>query len=169
MKLLYPIKVVDWELSQESPNLTGLEGYMGLQALVKLQGVPLGIIQAPITAGICQKKILIKGILEQYRDKILPFLLLNGFLSQSEGLRLEALFDFPWPQYQGELPLVTVAICLRESVENLVFCLDSIRQLDYPYLDILIIDNSPQNEDTEKLVSQYPEFRYVREPRPGLS
>ncbi|MGL4377370.1 MAG: glycosyltransferase family 2 protein [Microcoleaceae cyanobacterium] len=169
MKLLYPIKVVDWELSQESPTLTGLEGYMGLQALVKLQGVPLGIIQAPITAGICQKKILIKGILEQYRDKILPFLLLNGFLSQSEGLRLEALFDFPWPQYQGELPLVTVAICLRESVENLVFCLDSIRQLDYPYLDILIIDNSPQNEDTEKLVSQYPEFRYVREPRPGLS
>ena len=169
MKLLYPIKVVDWELSQESPTLTGLEGYMGLQALVRLQGVPLGIIQAPITAGICPKQILIKGILEQYSDKILPFLLLNGFLSQSEGLRLEALFDLPWPQYQGELPLVTVAICLRESVENLVFCLDSIRQLDYPYLDILIIDNSPENEEREKLVAQYPEFRYVREPRPGLS
>jgi GT2 family glycosyltransferase len=169
MKLLYPIKVVDWELSQEIPTLTGLEGYMGLQALVRLQGVPLGMIQAPITAGICPQQILIKGILEQYSDKILAFLLLKGFLSQSEGLLLEALFDLPWPQYQGELPLVTVAICLRESVENLVFCLDSISQLDYPYLDILIVDNAPENEDTEKLVAQYPQFRYVREPRPGLS
>mgnify|MGYP001810197947 FL=1 len=172
MKLLAPIKVVDLELSHEIPALTGLEGYMGLQALVRLQGVPLGMVQAPITSGICLKQTLIQGILEQYSDKILPYLLLKGFASkpQSEGLRLEAFFDLPLPHhYKGELPLVTVAICLRESVENLVGCLDSIRKLDYPYLDILIVDNAPKNEDTEKLVSQYPQFRYVWEPRPGLS
>jgi GT2 family glycosyltransferase len=48
-------------------------------------------------------------------------------------------------------------------------CLDAIGRLDYPYLDILVIDNAPQTDATQELIeTQFPQVRYVREPRPGL-
>jgi O-antigen biosynthesis protein len=48
-------------------------------------------------------------------------------------------------------------------------CLEAISKLDYPCLDILVVDNAPQTEFTKELVeAHYPQVRYVREPRPGL-
>jgi O-antigen biosynthesis protein len=43
-------------------------------------------------------------------------------------------------------------------------------QLDYPALDLLVIDNAPSSPATAHLVrSGYPQVRYVCEPRPGLN
>jgi GT2 family glycosyltransferase len=48
-------------------------------------------------------------------------------------------------------------------------CLAALNQLDYPNLDLLVVDNAPSDEATEQLVrKQYPKVRYICEPRPGL-
>ena len=51
--MLYPVKVVNIELSRQVPDFENLEGYIALQALIRLHGMPLGYVQAPITLGKC--------------------------------------------------------------------------------------------------------------------
>ncbi|MBD2036604.1 glycosyltransferase [Leptolyngbya sp. FACHB-321] len=168
--MLYPIKVVDIELSRPIPTIEGLNGYMGLKGLVRLHGVPLGYVNAPITLGRCTTETLSKLILEHHNWAIICQLLKNGLASshRPEDLRLEDLINLPPAEYDGELPLVTVAVCTRDRPEDIKLCLDAILKLDYPNLDILVIDNAPKTESTKNLMSQYPQARYIREPRPGL-
>jgi glycosyltransferase involved in cell wall biosynthesis len=169
--MLYPIKVVDIELSRPLIDIQGLEGYMGLQALVRLYGVPLGYVKAPITSDRCTAQTLSKLILEQHSWKIINCLLENGLAAPQnpEGLCLEDLFDVPPPECQEILPLVTVAVCTRDRTADLALCLDSLSHLDYAHLDILVVDNAPTDEATKELVqTKYSNVRYVCEPRPGL-
>ena len=169
--MLYPIKVVDVELSQPIPTWDGLEQYMGVQALVRWHGVPLGYVKAPISLGRCTAATLSKLILEQHSRAIISQLLKNGLASpqRSEDLRLEDLLELPPVEYDGEWPLVTVAVCTRDRPDDMKLCLEALSQLDYPHLDILVVDNAPQTEGTKDLVdTHYPQVRYVREPRPGL-
>jgi len=169
--MLTPIKVIDIELSRPLSTFEGLDGYMGVQGLVRLHGVPVGYVKAPVTADRCEAATLSKLILEQHSWTIIQHLLCNGLATSLplEGLRLENLFDVPPPQYSGRWPLVTVAVCTRDRTADLVLCLDALSQLDYPTLELLVVDNAPTSEATKHLVqTSYPNIRYVSEPRPGL-
>ncbi|MEP0911471.1 glycosyltransferase [Leptolyngbya sp. GB1-A1] len=169
--MLYPIKVVDIELSRPIPTVEGLDGYMGLKGLVRLHGVPIGYVNAPVTLGRCTAETLSKLILEQHSWGIICQLLKNGMSSPQhpEELTLENLIGLPPVEYSGEWPLVTVAVCTRDRPDDMKLCLEALSNLDYPNLDILVIDNAPQTEATQELVkTHYPTVRYVREPRPGL-
>ncbi|MGF1522700.1 MAG: glycosyltransferase family 2 protein [Leptolyngbyaceae cyanobacterium] len=169
--MLYPIKVVDIELSESVSSFEGLDKYYALKGLVRLQGVPLGYVQAPVTSGKCSAQTLSKLILEQYSWAIVCQLLKNGLASSQrpEDLRLEDLVTLPPADFDGNMPLVTVAVCTRDRPEDMKLCLEAISKLDYPYLDILVIDNAPTTEGTKTLIDEhYPQVRYVCEPRPGL-
>lgn len=65
-------------------------------------------------------------------------------------------------------PLVTVAVCTRDRSAELAGCLEALAALRYPALDLLVVDNAPTSDVTERLVRNYPLVRYCREPRPGL-
>lgn len=169
--MLYPIKVVDIELSRPISTIEGLDRYMGLKGLVRLHGVPIGYINAPITLACCTAETLSKLILENHAWAIICQLLKNGLASshRPEDLRLEDLIDLPPAEYAGEWPLVTVAVCTRDRPDDMKLCLEALSKLDYPNLDILVVDNAPQTEATKELIeTHYPAVRYVREPRPGL-
>ncbi len=168
--MLNPIKVVDIELSRPLATLRGLDGYMGLQGLVRLHGAPIGYIKAPVTAGCCQANTLSQLILEQHSGTIIRHLLQNRLASPQPGdLRLEDLFDVQPPQCSEALPSVTVAVCTRDRTTDLSLCLEALSRLDYPHLDILVVDNAPTSNATEQLVkNNYPQVHYVCEPRPGL-
>ena len=167
--MLYPIKVVDVELSLPLQNIEGLDGYMQVQALVRLHGLPIGYVKAPVTNGKCLATSLSKLILEEHSEKIINRLLENGLAaSKVESLKVEDLLDIPPPEFQRNFPLVTVAVCTRDRTSDLALCLQGLKKLDYPNLDILIVDNAPSNDATKKLVENYPGIRYVCEPRPGL-
>jgi GT2 family glycosyltransferase len=169
--MLYPIKVVDIELSHPLTTLEGLDGYMGVQGLVRLHGIPIGYIKVPVTAGRCSATTLSECILKQHSQAMSNCLLRNGLAAslRPEGLRLEDLFNVPPPEYTGTWPLVTVAVCTRDRPADLALCLDALSHLDYPALDILVVDNAPTSDATEQLVrTNYPHIRYVTEPRPGL-
>jgi GT2 family glycosyltransferase len=64
---------------------------------------------------------------------------------------------------------LTVAICTRDRPQQLERLLQSLtRQTRMPDA-LLVVDNAPSSDATENLVHrQFPEFRYVREPVPGL-
>lgn len=169
--MLYPIKVIEIELSQSIPDIDKLEDYISVKALVRLHGVPLGYVQAPVTLGRCSSQTLSNIILEHYSWAIIAQLLKNGLASpdRPEDLRLEDLINLPPAPFEGEMPRVTVAVCTRDRPDDMKLCLEAICQLDYPNLEILVVDNAPKTEGTKTLIDNYyPQVRYVREPRPGL-
>jgi GT2 family glycosyltransferase len=68
---------------------------------------------------------------------------------------------------------LTVAICTRARPSLLATCLRSVLALrDDPigpsHFDVLVVDNDPPDDATERLVATLPGVRYAREPRPGL-
>lgn len=170
--MLYPLKIVDIELTRPIPTLEGLDGYYGLKAILRLHGVPIGEITTNIEAGHCSASSLTKQILDHHHWTILTHHLRNALKAgmPSEGLTLENLFHTPAPVEPLETyPLLTVVVCTRDRTTDLDQCLKALLQLDYPNLDLLVVDNAPSSDATQLLLSrQYPQIRYTCEPRPGL-
>jgi hypothetical protein len=164
------IKITDIELNRPLVSIENLGGYEKLKGLVRLHGKPFGYIQLPVIGDRVSATSLHKAIIEQHSSNIIHQLLRNGLaaLSQPNGLCIADLFDVSPPKYSGTLPLVTVAVCTRDRTADLELCLQGLNCLDYPALDILVVDNAPSSDATERLVRAYPNVRYVCEPRPGL-
>lgn len=169
--MIHSEKVVELELSKPIETIENLDNYIALRGLVRLHGHPIGYVRLPIANGRCTADALSRAILDQHSQAIINRLLENGLavVPQPEGLSLQNLLELPQPTEQGEFPLVTVAVCTRDRPDSLKVCLEAISRLDYPALDLLVIDNAPSTDATEQLVQQqYPQVRYVCEPRPGL-
>jgi GT2 family glycosyltransferase len=64
---------------------------------------------------------------------------------------------------------VSVVICTRDRPEQLSTCLRAVSALRPPPEEVIVVDNAPSNGASESVVRAYPEFRYVVEPKPGLS
>jgi O-antigen biosynthesis protein len=76
-------------------------------------------------------------------------------------------------QGSADQPMVTVAVCTRGRPAELERCMQGLRGIDYERLEILVVDNAPENDDVEqafyRAIGTDQRFRYTREPRPGLS
>ena len=168
----YPIKLVNIELSDPVNSLTGLEAYTSVQIMVRLHGRPVGYITAPVTNGSVDSEVLKSLILTTQKNAIIKIALQNTLAAGplTKEFRVEDLFNIKPSTTTESLPLVTVAVCTRNRAGDLDHCLEAISQLDYTNLDLLVIDNAPGNDDTQKLVkNKYPHVRYIKEPRPGLN
>jgi len=167
-----PIKVMDIDLSCPITDLEDLTGYAAVKILVRLQGTPLGDLQLALSDGRCAATTIRRAIVSECGQAITRYLMDIGVAAvvRQDGLCIEDLVNIPVPVYNGPFPLVTVAICSHERPTNLELCLDAVCRLDYPALEILVIDNAPRSDITERLVcTHYPRVRYIREPHPGLS
>lgn len=170
--MLPSIKLQDLELSSPPADITGLDSYSAVKALVRLHGVPVGYVQAPIINGRCSAYTLRKTALEQLGWPIIRHLL-TDLLANSPttgDLSIDKLLEASSPP-TTELawPVVTVAVCTRDRPTDLALCLEALGRVDYPHLDLLVVDNAPTTDATERLVrTRFPEVRYIREPRPGL-
>jgi glycosyltransferase involved in cell wall biosynthesis len=165
------IKVMDVELSHPLQPIEGLHGYDRLKVLVRLHGAPLGYIELPLEGGHCPAAALSRAILEQHSWGIIRHLVSDGLaaLVRRDQLRIDDLAGLPHPVYDGPLPLVTVAVCTRDRAADLAQCLEALARLEYPHYEVLVVDNAPSDDTTERLVrDRYPHVRYVCEPRPGL-
>jgi GT2 family glycosyltransferase len=165
-----PIKIMDLELSIPPQPIHDLEGYQFLQLSVRLHGTFLGYVKIPVIDGSCSAASIGKAVLHQQNWPIVRRLLLMRF---STGVTdFTDLIKTP-PSDSSNIwqPLITVAVCTRDCpTEDLRLCLDSLNRLDYPKLDIIIIDNAPCSPGTKNLVTEnYPQMKYICEPRPGLN
>ncbi len=132
----------------------------------------MGWISVPVYGDRCLAEEIRRKILDLLSNAILDHLLRKGLMKPigPEGLELDKLIKMPLSDENGPWPLVTVAVCTRDRTEDLPVCLQSLKILDYPNLDLLLVDNAPQTDQTEKLLKErYRPMRYVCEPRPGLN
>lgn len=167
------MKVLDVELGEPLPALRGLDGYGAVLAIVRWHGVPVGCVDVRVTDGVCSPAAQREAILRALTDDLLAFSHEVGSPVTESALRTTPFHELhlqapSW--YEGPWPSLTVAVCTRDRADDLAQSLDALVRLDYPDLDLVVVDNAPSTGATERLVrGRYPSIRYVTEPRPGLN
>lgn len=71
-----------------------------------------------------------------------------------------------------EGPEITVAVCTRDRPDDLVKLLHSLAEQEYERMRVVVVDNAPANDRTQRVVSAFTpklDIDYVVELRPGLS
>jgi GT2 family glycosyltransferase len=165
-----PKVVLDLEVTRPFPDLDNVERFSRAHILCRLRGRPLGFVNVPIEAGRVSHHIVTRELVERHAWGFAVALAARA-LERSHPPRRIAIEELLEPLDEGEQPrpLVTVAVCTRDRTNDLSKCLNALRALNYPNLDLLVVDNAPETTDTEDLLRRhYPEVRYVKEPRPGL-
>jgi len=79
--------------------------------------------------------------------------------------------DAPAPVGAGPavaLPRVSVVVCSYNGAKTLRECLTSLRALDYPDYEVILVDDG-STDDTQQIAADFPEVVNVRQPNMGLS
>ena len=150
-----PGRVIEIELTAPLPSIWGIEKYECLWILLRHQSRPLCWISIdnPHHQVRLSQPILHQAIVNQAAwHMALPL-----FDCEYGGQDIERTAYIP----------ISVVVCTRDRADMLYACLRALVSLDYPQYEVIVVDNSPSNEDTAKLVRSFP-VRYVREPRRGL-
>jgi GT2 family glycosyltransferase len=98
---------------------------------------------------------------------------LGQLIAETGGVALleEAVREELVPPSPSPSPIsLTLAVCTRARPDLLAECLRSviaIRPQDHAF-EVLVVDNDPPDDTTERLVASLPGVRYTREPVPGL-
>jgi GT2 family glycosyltransferase len=153
----------EFELSDGRFASVGERGaHASARVLVRLHGDPLGYLTLPM-AGAVAASVAAEAS-ARFADRITDHL-------AAEGLAVAAAATDACPNRVLADELVTVVVCTRDRADRLGACLDRLRALTHANLEILIVDNAPTDDSTRRVVEAVadPRFRYVVEPRPGLS
>ncbi len=166
-----PIKVTDLELLAPIEGLSRLDGYESAKLLVRLGGTPLGWTTVPVLDGHCDARTLVSAV---RRDLLEPLVreLVHRRLGEpltDDALGIHELLVFVPRQVARVRPAISVAVCTRDRPAELDLCLAAMARLSLPPAEVIVVDNAPSSDATERLVRErHPQVRYVREPRPGL-
>jgi O-antigen biosynthesis protein len=112
-------------------------------------------------------------VMEEYGGGNWPF---NTFKSGSLSLKmLHASAPLPFmtlngtcPPRPARTPMVSVVICAYNAERTIRQCLQSLRQLDYPNFEVIVVDDGSRDA-TPQIAAEFPEFRLIRQPNRGLS
>ena len=168
--MLSRIKVMDIDLDRPLADIEGLDGYAALQGLVRLHYTPIGYVKIAVTGGRCTAATLRRAIVEQHHRTIISHLLADGFGAATRWSRRHRLAQCLTSRVQWTFSGSDRGGVYARSAAQLVGCLDALCRLDYPALDLVVVDNAPRDTTTARLVhGRYPQLRYVCEPRPGLN
>jgi len=85
-------------------------------------------------------------------SELMPFVTLNGTC----------------PPALPKTPMVSVVICAYNAERTMLPCLESLRKLDYPNFEVIIVDDG-SSDRTAEISMDFPEFRLIRQPNKGLS
>src|SRR5713101_3895040 len=92
------------------------------------------------------------GIRMLSAGELLPFVTLNGAC----------------PPKLTATPMVSVVICAFNADRTMRACLESLRTIDYPNYEVIIVDDGSFDR-TAEISADFPEFRLIRQPNRGLS
>ncbi len=85
-------------------------------------------------------------------SELMPFVTLNGTC----------------PPRPKNLPMVSVVICAYDAERTMRPCMESLRKLDYPNFEVIVVDDGSRDR-TAEIAMDFPEFRLIRQPNKGLS
>ena len=160
------MKLISAELSLPLPTIPPCS--VGEQwVLVRLHGEPLGFVTTP-AAGASPLQ-LAALVFDRLSFPLIRHLIADGMASAA-ALPDLARIPRDCPHKRHPALRITVAVCTRNRATQLRTCLDSIQAIEHPrdLLELLVVDNAPEDTATRDVVEQYPGVRYVCEPRPGL-
>lgn len=185
MNSFKPWQVLHLDLSEEVPCLSVDSDYEGLYLVIFGAAIPLGHLELQMAQVPMSASQLTNLILQTIAPAIGGHLLKTGFQGElptfsplaprSPELADVLALDNPLTLLRSQtetLPVkssVSVIVCTRDRPEALKECLRSLQGLDPLPLEIVVVDNAPRSDATYQIVSQMPNVRYVKEPRPGLS
>jgi GT2 family glycosyltransferase len=137
------------------------------RVLVRLHREPVGYVVAPCPHGTVDPATVHALAASLLADRIADHLAEEGLTEASapptDRCRNKRVVD----------RFVTVAVATRDRPEIITRCLAHLSDLDYPDLEILVVDNAPKDARTQNavlaLAEKDPRIRYLREDRPGVS
>jgi GT2 family glycosyltransferase len=152
---------------------TGAQTFV--RVLVRLHGEPLGYVTWLLADGNLDLAALLRVAWARYQERINDHLLREGLAPLDELMPYARA-----PAASGTCPnrvvsdeLVSVVVCTRNRSAILADCLTRLRLLTYPHVEVIVVDNAPLDDSTRSVVDNVSatdqRFRYVVEPRPGLS
>lgn len=151
--------------------------YTSLRVLVRLHGVPLGVVEQPVHGALNVTRLL-AGVDGELLAGVNAHLGADGLLRVASVGAIAADTGLPEPTQACPSQIlpdqaVTVVVCTRDRPAALRACLARLRRLRYPKLEIIIVDNAPSDDAARDIfadcVGDDERFIYVREPRPGAS
>jgi hypothetical protein len=162
--------VVDFEITRKLSDLVLPDSSSAL-VLFRLHGRPLGWGIGRVSEGRLDGAALVRQFLQEHAwTCALP--LAERAVQGGRPLRMldaTTLLQSPPPTVSSG-PLVTVAVRSATGASRLQPCLDSLVRLDYPSLDLVLIDASGDRKRVEALVrDRYPQIRYTSAPGLGMA
>ena len=142
--------------------------------LVRLHGQPIGTVLVDAPGGKVDESTCFKVAWTSLETEISRHLAADGLPFEDQvparpGERAPRCEQQAVP-IPDPAPSVTVLVATRERQVLLASCLDALSELDYPNYDVVVVDNAPATDQTERLIAdKYPDVRYVREDQPGLA
>lgn len=166
--MLLPICPVDYELASPGDLEVG-KIYRAARVLVRWHGVPLGVIQVPVEQGTVRARDIGYRVMARLQSRIGREVARRALMGEGIEEALDIRKHSADPKVADRLPTITVAVCTRDRPDDMAKCLASLVALRATPLEIIVVDNAPATDATERLVKdRFPQFRYVREDTPGL-
>jgi len=144
-----------------------------VEVLVRLHARPLGVLAFDLTVGPVSASRLEMLVQHRWGDIIRRHLRADEERHRIAG---PAMAEDAWdtcPLDVPSPPSVSVVVPTCRRPKDLARCVDSILATEYPRLEVIVVDNAPQERETADLVadrfSGEPRVRYVREGTPGAS
>lgn len=175
-----PTRVLDIEISEAIRAVAAIDDESGLRygraaILVRLHTRPLGVVTVDLGADGASADALVALIWKELGPAIKAHLA-EDELSAAE-LTTTGLLSNATPKcllararLLAEAPQISVVIATHDRGPAIVRTLESLRALEYPRFETIIVDNAPSDNTTVDLIaSQYTEMRYVREEHAGLA
>jgi GT2 family glycosyltransferase len=154
----------------ELRGVSPFDGEAHARVLVRLHGEPLGYVTVPAGPAGVDAAAVAAEARSRFSGPLTAHLAQEHLVDDGETLPAAGE---GCPNRVDADVLVSVVVCTRDRADQLAGCLERLRTLTYPRLEVVVVDNAPPDDATQRVVEaaqqQDPRFRYVREPRPGLS
>ena len=190
-----PITIVDLEISERIQDIPAVRGgerpAVGVRAIVRFHCVPIGLVDARFGELGVSGDELAELVSVQLADAIATHLREDGVdvTAGAPGSPVEGSVApaCRWvgfhegtaavtacrvrPAIGSSPPSLSVVIPTRDRPERVLACVRSVLATGYPGLDVVVVDNAPSSDATERAIAGagLPGVRYVREPRAGTS
>jgi GT2 family glycosyltransferase len=170
-----PIRILVVDVERPLPSIeqgstvTG-SPYQAVEILVRLHARPLGLLSVDLATGPMPASQLEVLIQQRWGDTIRRHL---GADAEDQQLMAADAWDTCPLRHATSLPSVSVVVPTYRRPTDLARCVDSLLATGYPRLEVIVVDNAPQEPETAALVAERfsadPRVRYLREWTPGAS
>jgi len=179
-----PILIQEIELSKPLPTFSAFDKqrkqtYQRTRCVVRLHTQPLGSVDLTLALDELSPEEYAPRIWQTLGEQINAHLREDD-LPEVTGLDAAGLLTWHTPKCVQErqaflqtAPFASVVISTHNRPTFLARCLSALLNLDYPYYEVIVVDNAPSSSATADFIQQTyadePKIRYVREDRPGSS